>query len=447
MTIGAFRLNGLAKTLGDTGDLFRRHGSFTTLFTSTHTFGYKNAEFIGLGANASGNPSAYLGLVLLGNNGQANLHVRHYRTVTDGSGGTNPSGGHGFGYELDSNDASDDINIATRWSGAGYKTTPTIDALNDHMEVAVLYNDGTDTNKNLKLENVTFQNTDGGFNNFQQGQLQGTITPHADNGVGHAVMATTTSDDGSTDGRVAILSHTNSNSNNDHTQGIYGNMFAGTSTPTELATTTSTLYGHKAKLRMVGLPDGGCDFRGAVMAGGSDPKAHFFSYNGTTRTTSATTAVSKTDDADSVPMLAALSDSKIVYGVYSNATNKLYLKAATQTWGSNCATGSTAVGSEIEIDAHDGANIIHGFTDNTFYVVYFDNSETLKVNIDTYEVDGNTIEQVGNGFSYEAGSGSITRYNDISLVSWQHPSYGKHLDILYGTGSNGIAMLKYVKVD
>ena len=447
MTIGAFRLNGLGKKLGDTGDVFKRHGSFDTVVSATHTFGYKNAGLLGLQANSSGNPSAYIGAVLLGNNGQPNIHVRTYRTVTDGSGGTSPVGGHGFGHEINSTDVSDDINIATRWSGAGYKTQPTIDASDSRADFAVLSNDGTDTNKNLKLHNMTSKPPIGVDGSITIDTLATTITPHADNGVGHAVMATTTSDDGSTDGRVAIFSHTNSSSNNDHTQGIYGNMFAGESTPTELATTTSTLYGHKAKLRMIGLPDGGCNFRGAVMAGGSDPKAHFFSHNGTTRTTSATTAVSKTDDADSVPMLAALSDSKIVYGVYSNATNKLYLKAATQTWGSNCATGSTAVGSEIEIDAHDGANIIHGFTDNTFYVVYFDNSETLKLNIDTYEVDGNTIAQVGNGFSYEAGSGSLTRYNDISLISWQHSSYGKHLEIFYGVGSNGVALLKYVKVD
>ena len=113
--------------------------------------------------------------------------------------------------------------------------------------------------------------------------------------------------------------------------------------------------------------------------------------------------------------------------------------------GSNCATGTTTVGSEIEIDAHDGANIIHGFEDDRFYVVYFDNSETKKLNIDTYTCDGNTIERVG-GFNYEAGSGSITRYNDLSLVCWQHPDYGKHLEIFYGVGSNGVAMITKVKI-
>ena len=50
MTIGAFRINGIGKTLGDSGDLFGRHGSFTTILSNTHTFGYKNAEFLGLGA-------------------------------------------------------------------------------------------------------------------------------------------------------------------------------------------------------------------------------------------------------------------------------------------------------------------------------------------------------------------------------------------------------------
>lgn len=182
------------------------------------------------------------------------------------------------------------------------------------------------------------------------------------------------------------------------------------------------------------------------MAAGSDPTAHFFSYNGTTRTTSAAATISKTFTGDgstldglvnSIPLLCSVAANKIVYGVYSPDDNKIYLRCATHTFGGSCATGTTTSGSELVIDeGYNNAAIVGGFEDDRFYVVAEKNQQGIDdgdftstsqgTYISTFITDGNTIEQVG-GSQKKNITGGVIRPHAFCATKFSHQDIGEYI--------------------
>ena len=180
-----------------------------------------------------------------------------------------------------------------------------------------------------------------------------------------------------------------------------------------------------------------------MIGSGTEPFASFFSYNSSTRTTSNATQISKTDDSDSVPLGCRIGANKIVSGIYAPSTDKAYLRCASHSFGGSCATGTTTTGAEIEIDAHDGCNIIEGCEDDRLYMVVYDNSAST-VKVKTLQVDGTTISEVGGGISFNATftpPTDVYKQNGITKCDFGSAST-KFITVAYASGG-GTTILRH----
>jgi hypothetical protein len=480
MTIGAFRLNGVGKVLGDTGDVFSAETSSSNIMepngSSNFLSGPQCIECVGFTNDSTPRPviAAVTGFITsnvggINQKGGANIVLLKNVLTCDSSGITNIYNGQSS-YEIDGGALSSVRPVITgKFNGSESRNTNTSGTSTQEFQVAYTKatNDGQGNyTYQVKVKNIQVQGTTDdavSSNTSTIGTLDSQTFP-TDGAILDMALTTNTT------GKTSLLYRSDTSDN--HRQDILSGSFSTTAAPTETnSLSSSTPYSHQGNVRMIGLPDGGCDYRGAMMAGGSDPTAHFFSYNGTTRTTSAAATISKTFTGDgstldglvnSIPLLCSVAANKIVYGVYSPDDNKIYLKCATHTFGGSCATGTTTSGSEFVIDeGYDNAAIVGGFEDNRFYVVAEKNSQgiadgnhtsTLQgTYISTFITDGNTIEQVG-GIQKTTITGGVIRPQAFCATKFSHQDIGEYIvaggadkNSISQTTENGFFRIQYYK--
>ena len=385
MTIGAFRLNGIAKQLGDSGDFFLSDNPIQSNFD----YDVKNDTLEFVGFDNQSDKNAYFVIGARSGNASARPSVLYLQLQSGhGSFPTSPNVATGQGQiEIYNSICTTIPLIGTPSRGANHGATA---QSGSELFFTTAAEDGDD----MKLKNFRFHSlaansvsVDTSYSSLQSFDIESTNDIHD-------------YDFDMTSATTGVLFAREDNSNN-HSTILYSNL-GSSSTPTTTTTTTSTTpYGDNTRYKVLGLANGGCAARGVMIGSGTEPFASFFSYNSSTRTTSNATQISKADDSDSVPLGCRIGANKIVYGIYAPSTDKAYLRCASHSFGGSCATGTTTTGAEIEIDAHDGCNIIEGFEDDRFYMVIYDNSAST-VKLITLQVDGTTISQVGGGVSFNA---------------------------------------------
>jgi hypothetical protein len=455
MTIGAFRLNGVGKVLGDTGDVFSGETSIANIMEpngiSSFLSGPQCIECVGFTNDTTPRPviAAVVGqgvsnLGGINQKGANNVYLLKNVLTCDSSGITNIYKGGGY-INIDNGAVSTVRPVITgKFNGSESGNTNTSGTSTQEFQVA--YNKGINDGQGnytyeVRVKNIQFQGTTDdaiGTNTSTIGTLDSQTFP-TDGAILDMALTTNTTD------KTSLLYRSDTSDN--HRQDIFSGSFSTTAAPTETnSLSSSTPYSHQGNVRIIGLPDGGCDYRGAMMAAGSDPTAHFFSYNGTTRTTSAAATISKTFTGDgstldglvnSIPLLCSVAANKIVYGVYSPDDNKIYLRCATHTFGGSCATGTTTSGSELVIDeGYNNAAIVGGFEDDRFYVVAEKNQQGIDdgdftstsqgTYISTFITDGNTIEQVG-GSQKKNITGGVIRPHAFCATKFSHQDIGEYI--------------------
>ena len=458
MTIGGFRINGIGKVLGDTGDVFASQTSNSNHMDS-NTFsnfltGLQSIECVGFTNDTTPRPVIVAAVGWQTSNvgginqkGGSGIYIVKNVLTCDSSGITNIYTGGGI-REFEQTALSSVRPVITgKLNGSASGNTNTSGTSTQEFQIA--YTKGTNDGSGnytyqVRARNMQVKGTTGDTQSSTNGQTSiiGTLdsqTFPTDGTILDMALTTNTSD------KTSLLYRSDTSDN--HRQDILSGSFSTSAAPTETnSLSSSTPYSHQGNVRMIGLPDGGCDYRGAMMAAGSDPTAHFFSYNGTTRTTSAAATISKTFTGDgstldglvnSIPLLCSVAANKIVYGVYSPDDNKIYLKCATHTFGASCATGSTTSGSEFVIDeGYDNAAIVSGFEDDRFYVIAEKNSQGIAdgnhtsvaqgTYISTFITDGNTIEQVGAKAKHPI-TGGVIRPQAFNATKFSHQDIGEYI--------------------
>lgn len=385
MPLGIARMNSLARSGGDLPDFFTSDNPRQNAFNATVGFG--QMEFIGFDGATQKDALVATSIYT------TNRPLFMYNQIVGSSSNlssSSPNGSYTFGaYEIENVDNGGVYPlIASPSRGANYGSAA--------QSASTLYfTTAVRTGSATRIRNMTAAITNGpsGGVSFTRGTNHTTLNWESTNDTYDWAMDSTGTD-------TAVMFARSDNTGNHKTQ-LFSDTMSSTTPSTYTTTDSNTPYGDNTRYRVLGLADGGCDYRGVYMASGTEPFASFFSYNGTTRTTSDAGQISKTDDSDSVPLICRIGASKVVYGIYAPSTDKMYLRVASHSWGGSCATGTTTTGTEIEIDAQDGGQLIDAFEDDKFYVVQYSNSNST-VKIRTFTVDGTDISELGSGTQFNA---------------------------------------------
>jgi len=403
MPLGISKMNSLARSGGDLPDFFTSDNPRQLEYDATVGFG--QMEFIGFDGGAQKDALVVTSAISTNNRPL----FMYYQIIGSSSNLSNnsPNGSYSFGgYEIENVDNGGVYPlIASPSRGANYGSAA--------QSASTLYfTTAIRTGSATRIRNMTAAITNGSSVSFTRGTNHTTLNWESTNDTYDWAMDSTGTD-------TAVMFARSDNTGN-HKTLLFSDTMSSTTPSTYTTTESNTPYGDNTRYRVLGLADGGCDYRGVYMASGTEPFASFFSYNGTTRTTSDAGQISKTDDTDSVPLICRIGASKVVYGIYAPSTDKMYLRVASHSWGGSCAAGTTTTGTEIEIDAQDGGQIIDAFTDNKFFVVQYSNSNST-VKIRTFTVDGTDISELGSGQQfngYYTPSADVYKKNAATKIDY-----------------------------